>query len=150
MKVTRQGASDSFRVEVRASESAEAATPADIGFGFSQVLPVVVQCAFAEEGGTYLFEQPEIHLHPTAQRRLGLFFADALARRPATYLLETHSLYLVHGLQEAVRTAKLDRDDVLVYAVRSQGGVSSIRSYRIDTEGDLWDEWQEGFVVPWD
>lgn len=150
MKVSRQGTSDYFRVEVKASDRSEVGTPADIGFGFSQVLPVLVQCAFAEEGGTYLFEQPEIHLHPTAQRRLGLFFADALNRRRATYVLETHSRYLIYGLQDAVRDGVLNGEDVIVYAVRSNNGISALRSYRIDEGGDLWDEWERGFVEPWE
>ena len=150
LSVTRQGSSDSFRVEVRSHQAADKATPADIGYGFSQVVPVVVQCAYAEQDSTLLFEQPEIHLHPTAQSRLGGFFADAVRRVPSTYVIETHSRFLLSGLQEAVRLRKLRSRDVIVYAVRSQSGVASLRSFKIDAGGDLWDAWERGFPDPWD
>jgi predicted ATPase len=67
---------------------------ADVGFGVSQVLPVLVQGLLARPGGVYLVQQPEIHLHPDAQAGLADFFIY-LASHGVITIVETHSEYLL-------------------------------------------------------
>lgn len=67
---------------------------ADVGFGVSQVLPVLVQGLLMRPGGVYLVQQPEIHLHPDAQAGLADFFIY-LASYGIITIVETHSEYLL-------------------------------------------------------
>ena len=75
----------------------------ELGIGVSQVLPVVVQCLLARPGEMVLLQQPELHLHPAAQQRLGDFLL-ACARSGRQIILETHSEYLISRL--ALRVAE--------------------------------------------
>ncbi len=56
-----------YEVKVRTKGSEDWVDLPDVGFGISQVLPVLVQCFYAPAGSIILMEQPEIHLHPSAQ-----------------------------------------------------------------------------------
>jgi predicted ATPase len=70
----------------------------DTGFGYSQVLPVLVRGLLTPPGGMLIVEQPELHLHPALQVRLGAFFI-AMATADRTVVLETHSEHLVNALR---------------------------------------------------
>ena len=76
-------------------------TISDVGFGVSQLLPVVVMGLRAERGSLLVFEQPEIHLHPRLQAGLGDFFV-ALTRGGRRLLIETHSDHLINRLRRRV------------------------------------------------
>lgn len=150
ISLSRQGSSDTFKLELKVLPNSVDATPADIGFGFSQVLPVVTQCAFAEDYATLIFEQPELHLHPKAQRGLGAFFANAVGRRHGTYLVETHSRELVGGIQDAVRKGAIATDDVVLYLVKFDGVSSVLERFSIDDDGELWSQWAPLQIQNWD
>lgn len=88
-----------FQVQVtgagrEASVRGTTANLADVGFGVSQVLPVLVQGLLARPGGVYIVQQPEIHLHPDAQAGLADFFIY-LASHGVITIVETHSEYLL-------------------------------------------------------
>ncbi|MFG6467525.1 AAA family ATPase [Roseateles sp. BYS87W] len=76
----------------------------DVGFGVSQILPILVQIAVMPDGSTLIIEQPELHLHPSVQTRLAeiVAIASLSGRR---FLIETHSEHFVRGLQLAVAAA---------------------------------------------
>jgi predicted ATPase len=73
---------------------------ADSGFGYSQVLPIIVRCLLAGEGDSILIEQPELHLNPALQVRLAEFFI-AISRAGRQIVLETHSEHIVNALRVA-------------------------------------------------
>ncbi len=73
----------------------------ELGIGVSQVLPVVVQCLLAQPGELVLLQQPELHLHPALQQRLGDFLL-ACARSGRQIILESHSEYLISRLARRV------------------------------------------------
>ena len=81
-----------FEVDVKGAGSHS--NLADVGFGISQVLPVLVQGLLMRPGGIYLVQQPEIHLHPDAQAGLADFFIY-LASYGVIAIVETHSEYLL-------------------------------------------------------
>lgn len=76
-------------------------TLADVGLGYNQVLPIIVQGLLTPPGGLVIFEQPEIHLHPEIQARLIDFFAG-LARTGRRVLVETHSSHQIDQLCLAI------------------------------------------------
>lgn len=69
----------------------------DVGFGVSQVLPILVEGLRIEEGETLLLEQPEIHLHPRLQMQLTDFFI-AMALDNKNTIIETHSEHVINRL----------------------------------------------------
>jgi len=84
---------------------------ADVGFGASEVLPVLVALAAAEPGQVVLIEQPELHLHPSAQLAMGGLLADA-AERGVLVVAETHSQLILRAIQTAVARGRLRPADV--------------------------------------
>lgn len=87
-----------FEVDIEGAGLGTKANLADVGFGVSQVLPVLVQGLLMRSGGIYLVQQPEIHLHPDAQAGLADFFIY-LASYGVITVVETHSEYLLLRLR---------------------------------------------------
>jgi predicted ATPase len=79
---------------------------ADVGYGVSQVLPVLVQGMLMQPGGIYMVQQPEIHLHPDAQAGLADFFLY-LASRGIRTIVETHSEYFLIRLRRRLAERRL-------------------------------------------
>jgi predicted ATPase len=69
----------------------------DVGLGYNQILPVVIQGLLTPPRGLVIFEQPEIHLHPDVQAQLISFFTG-LARSGRRVLVETHSSHMIEHL----------------------------------------------------
>ncbi|OCR01475.1 hypothetical protein BCD67_18430 [Oscillatoriales cyanobacterium USR001] len=118
---------------------------ADVGFGISQVLPIIVQSMLSRES-TLLIEQPEIHIHPRLQAELGSLLAEC-TKPPFRnqFIIETHSEHLMLRLQKLIRKGELKPDDVsVIYVDRGSDG-SKCLHLRLDEEGDFIDEWPDGF-----
>lgn len=69
----------------------------DVGFGVSQILPILIEGLRMESGQTLLLEQPEIHLHPKLQMQITDFFI-AMALNNKNTIIETHSEHLIKRL----------------------------------------------------
>ncbi len=108
---------------------------ADVGFGVSQVLPVLVALIAAEPGRLVYIEQPELHLHPNAQVALSQILADA-AKRGVRVVIETHSSLLLLGIQTLVAEGKLPPELVkLHWFSRTKEGVTKVNSKGLDKDG---------------
>jgi len=119
---------------------------ADVGFGVSQVLPVLVALLVAEPRQMVYIEQPEIHLHPRAQVALAGILAKA-ARRGVRVIIETHSDLLLLGIQTVVANKRLSGEKVkLHWFTRNKEGFTEVRSTELDESGAFKDrEWPEDF-----
>ncbi|MBW4497095.1 MAG: AAA family ATPase [Oscillatoria princeps RMCB-10] len=117
---------------------------ADVGFGVSQVLPVLVALLVAEPGQLVYIEQPEIHLHPRAQAALAEVLAEA-ASRGVRVVLETHSEVLLLAVQSLVAEGKILPEEVkLHWFTRREDGVTEVSSADLDEAGAFGD-WPEDF-----
>lgn len=118
---------------------------ADVGFGISQTLPVIVALLAAEPGQLVYIEQPEIHLHPRAQMAMARILADA-ANRGVRVVAETHSSLLLLGIQSLVAEGKLSPDKVKLhwFKRRPEDGVTEVSSANLDEAGAFGD-WPEDF-----
>lgn len=124
---------DLVDVSVTLSDGAELSLP-DLGFGVSQVLPVLVQCAFAPKDSTLLFEQPELHLHDGAARHLASVFVDVVKSKKSQIIAETHSRHLFHELIQEVRAGRISADDIVLYDVSRKDGASHFRKVTIEVD----------------
>ena len=119
---------------------------ADVGFGVSQVLPVLVALLTAETGQLVYLEQPELHLHPRAQTALAEILADA-ARRGVRVVVETHSQLLLTAIQTLVAEGKLAPEHVkLHWFNRRDDGVTEVASADLDEAGAFGEDWPEDFA----
>ena len=117
---------------------------ADVGFGVSQVLPILVALIAAEQGSLVYIEQPELHLHPRAQVALARVLADA-AKRGVRVVAETHSSLLLLGIQTLVAEGKLSPDLVkLHWFTRREDGVTEVNSVDLDKAG-AYGDWPVDF-----
>lgn len=134
-----QVAKESSLYEVRVQKSQKSAQVliTDVGFGVSQVLPVLVLCYYVPEGSTILLEQPEIHLHPSVQSRLADVLIDAAQNRKVQIIVESHSEHFLRRLQRRIAERTLDRDDVALYFCDSDRSESKLSSLDIDLLGSI-------------
>lgn len=117
---------------------------ADVGFGVSQTLPVLVALLVAKKGQLVYIEQPELHLHPRAQIAMAEVLASA-ARRGVRVVIETHSSLLLLGIQTLIAEQKLDADLVkLHWFKRNETGETTVTSGDIDRTG-AFGAWPEDF-----
>jgi len=146
LKVKRVSTSDRFDVEVELADGESFSVP-DLGYGVSQVLPVLVQCSFAPKGATLLFEQPEIHLHPNAARHLAQVFCETAKEKGARIVIETHSPDMISQLQIDVREGRIPAADVAIYLVKREDGASRIERLALEEDGEIYDNWRKGFTT---
>ena len=117
---------------------------ADVGFGVSQVLPVLVALIVAEPGQLVYLEQPELHLHPRAQTALAHELAAA-AKRGVRVVAETHSSLLLLAVQTLVAEGKLSPELVrLHWFTRGENGATKIDTADLDEAG-AYGNWPEDF-----
>jgi predicted ATPase len=117
-----------------------------VGVGVSQVLPILVMSLLADPDTTLIFEQPELHLHPKVQTRLGDFFLSIVLTGKQC-LIETHSEYLINRLRfraAAEDMANRVTENLKVYFVEKTGGSSNFREVKVNEYGAILD-WPEGF-----
>lgn len=131
--VTHLGQTDLVDVTLTLNDNAKLALP-DLGFGISQVLPVLVQCAFAPENSTLLFEQPELHLHDNASKNLASVFVDFVKEKNSQIIIETHSRHLFHELLREVEAGRIDASEIVLYDVSRQNGSSRFRKISIEKD----------------
>ncbi len=142
---------DDVRIELQVSRLYHANTNnmdmvniADVGFGVSQVLPVLVALIVAEPGQLVYLEQPELHLHPRAQVALARVLADA-AKRGVRIVAETHSSLLLLGIQTLVAEGNLPPELVkLHWFTRREEGITEVASADVDETG-AYGDWPEDF-----
>ncbi|MBI3412061.1 MAG: ATP-binding protein [Verrucomicrobia bacterium] len=119
---------------------------ADVGFGVSQTLPVIVALHVAEPGQCVYLEQPEIHLHPRAQVAMAGVLARAV-KRGIQVIVETHSSLLLLALQALVAEGKeLESQNVKLHWFDrdKKEGATFIRSGQLDEAG-AYGDWPQNF-----
>jgi len=109
---------------------------ADVGFGASQVLPIVIEGFYARDRAMLLVEQPEIHLHPRAQANLGDLLIDiATSGGRKTLLVETHSEHVLSRIRRRVAERKLSKSDVAIYYCEPSRKGTLVREIALNENG---------------
>ena len=117
--------------------------PTNVGFGLSFVLPVVVAFLSAKPNDLVVVENPEAHLHPKGQTRLGQLAARTAAAG-VQVIIETHSDHFMDGCRIEVRNGMIEPQQTRFHFFERHAGRSTFFSPEIDQDGRL-SEWPEGF-----
>lgn len=139
-----------YEVLVRTNPKLPEVKLTDVGFGVSQVLPVLVECLYVPRRSIVIFEQPEIHLHPRVQADLADLFVDAIrareesAPRDCQFIIESHSEHFLRRLQRRIAEEELSKDDVALYFVHTEGEQARIEALDVDPFGNI-QNWPENF-----
>lgn len=153
-----------YELKIRPHGYQEFHNLSDMGFGFSQILPILVSIFVdannIKVGSTvgrrrligrervHVIEQPELHLHPEMQSMVARLMARIVmssSEIPIKFVIETHSKTFVDALGESIQDSELDSEDVSVYVVEPNGdGTSNVQKSTFDDEGYLVN-WPVGF-----
>lgn len=136
-----------YEFRIKSSANSAEVLITDVGFGISQVLPVLALCYYVPEGSTIILEQPEIHLHPAVQAALADVLIDVVVERNVQVIVESHSEHLLRRLQRRIAEDELNlssSDTALYFCHRDDEGLSHAQSLDIDMFGNIRN-WPKGF-----
>ena len=133
--------SEPFQVQVRkfsGKQKGPYRNLIDVGYGVSQVLPVVTDLLREDTADLFLLQQPEVHLHPSAQAALGSLFCQ-VAAQGRQLIVETHSDYILDRVRMDIRDGLcgLNPKDVSILFFERKGLGVQIHSLRLDEEGNV-------------
>jgi len=129
-----------YEILVQRSPNSPEVLITDVGFGVSQILPVLVLCYYVPIGSTVILEQPEIHLHPSVQANLADVFIDAIKTRNIQIIIESHSEHLLRRLQRRIAEEKdgfTNQDAALYFCDMTDDGISQLVPLELDTYGNI-------------
>ncbi len=127
----------------------------DVGFGISQILPILVQGFMSQTNSMTIIEQPEIHLHPKMQANLADLFIDIIYSKNnksnkeysgRSLLIETHSEYILRRIRRRISEGKLDSKDIAIYFIdprENSNDSAKIREIEIPKNGSF--EWPKDY-----
>ncbi len=150
--------SDVYHVKVRHTSQSAEVLLTDVGFGVSQILPVLTLCLYVPEQSIVLLEQPEIHLHPSVQEGLADFFIEVAVNRRIQLIIESHSEHLLRRLQRRIAEGVFDeiqtaegrdllaepKDMIKLYFCERKNGASELTPLELDIFGNI-ENWPKDF-----
>ena len=129
--------SNLYHARVQANASSPETMLTDVGFGVSQVLPVLVLLYYVPEGSIILMEQPEIHLHPSVQSGLADVMLAVAGRRNIQIIVESHSEHLLRRFQRRAAEGTADSSDLKLYFVSNDSGVAKLNDLALNEFGEI-------------
>ncbi|WBA40700.1 AAA family ATPase [Hymenobacter canadensis] len=133
-----------YEVRVQRTPEAHDVFITDVGFGVSQILPVLVLCYYVPINSTIILEQPEIHLHPAVQAGLADVFIDVIKYRNLQIILESHSEHLLQRLQRRIAEEAIDPSKIKLNFSSFTESSSSLTALQLDEYGNI-KNWPLGF-----
>jgi predicted ATPase len=120
--------------------------PTNVGFGISYVLPIIVNGLLAVIGSLLIVENPEAHLHPSGQSRIGRFLVQ-VASAGVQVIIETHSEHVINGIRVGILEGdKLNTDQAIInYMHLDHEHKPVIREIRFDDEAEF-NQFPPGFM----
>jgi predicted ATPase len=134
---------------LRTSEDTDFHRPIHVGFGLTQVLPIVIAALSADAGELLLIENPEVHLHPAGQALMGQFLGE-VANAGVQVIIESHSDHILNGIRRSVKSGRLVPDQVAIHFFRPRSAAGDqVHTLKIDSGGNI-DSWPSGFFDQFD
>jgi predicted ATPase len=126
-------------IQVMVVHHGHAANLVDVGYGVSQVLPIVVESLLTNSASTLLMQQPEVHLHPQAQAALGSLLVDVCAQKKKQLIIETHSDFIIDRVVQEVAWGKIDPSEVSILYFEKENGATITHPISLDELGNILD-----------
>jgi predicted ATPase len=117
----------------------------EVGFGTRQLLPIIIESVNSPRHSTIIVEEPETHIHPKAQSKLADLFVESALEGERSFIIETHSIFLVTEIQILVAEGKIKADDVGVYYFYQDSKGSRAIQMKLRENGQFEEEWPSGF-----
>jgi len=130
-----KGMNEPFQLQVKVRDVN--ANILDVGYGVSQLLPILVRIFTAQSSTYFLLQQPEVHLHPRGQAELASLFIASISNRKQKYIIETHSDYMVKRARVEIREKKISPDDVGLVYFEPEGSHVNVHNIGFDENGNL-------------
>jgi len=118
-------------------------SPYNFGFGISYVLPIIVTGLIAKTNSIIIVENPEAHLHPAGQSRIGEFLAQ-MAANNLQIVIETHSEHVINGIRKFALKNKMSAEDICINYFNIELGKHTVSRLPLNERMDIL-KWPEGF-----
>lgn len=122
---------------IKSSKASPSSSLQDVGFGVSQILPILCAEVLLGKDGTLAASQPELHLHPSAQSELAVHFATGHKERNNWYIIETHSEYMINRFKFLVANGDIEPDKIHIYHMTPSGNTIKPKLIKITEDGRL-------------
>ncbi|MCY4523395.1 MAG: AAA family ATPase [Halobacteriovoraceae bacterium] len=111
----------------------------DVGYGVSQILPILVRIFSTSINTTFLLQQPEVHLHPRVQAEISSLFIESFKRQEHKFIIETHSEYMIDRIRIKIMEKQISPDDVSLIFLSPEKGDVKVHNIRFDEQGNMLD-----------
>ena len=138
IEIKRKGKKESDPFQIDIKNFGQPFNLVDVGYGVSQVLPIVVDIFQKPQQTSFLLQQPEVHLHPRAQAELGTVLGTLAKTQSKRFIVETHSDFLIDRIRMDIRDKKTveAKDVAILYFERSKSGVH-VHHLEVDDQGNI-------------
>lgn len=117
-----------------------------MGFGLSQVLPVITQGCISRPGSVLVVEDPDVHMHPSIQAAMADFFIYLSCQRKVTVMIETHSDHFITRLRRRIAEKVISPDMIHLIFVEYVAGESVYKTIGLAASGRLEGSLPPGFM----
>jgi predicted ATPase len=149
LEVQQVPQSNGVTLGLRTSSATDFHRPVHVGFGLTQVFPIIVAALSRKANDLLLIENPEVHLHPAGQARMGEFLSK-IAAAGIQVLIETHSDHVLNGIRRSVKGGVTKHEEVAIHFFKDRETKGDqIISPLIDANGNI-DVWPSGFFDQFD
>lgn len=148
LRVSPIDGANAVSLRLRSDPRSDFHRPQNVGFGITQLFPIVVAVLAAKPGEILLIENPEVHLHPRAQQHIGMLLS-MVAASGVQLIVETHSDHVLNGIRLAVKNRRISKENVAMHFFSQDAGTAQLQSPTIDGDGRL-DSWPAGFFDQFD
>ena len=119
-----------------------------MAFGNTYILPIVLAVLTAPRDSLIIIENPEAHLHPKAQLRIGELLSIA-AQNGVQIIIETHSDHLLNGIRKSAKDNSIEASNVAIFYVEESDGEHGKTEITLNQDGSL-NQWPKGFFDEWE
>lgn len=139
-----------YEVKIATKGSSELVNLPDVGFGISQILPVITELFYVPQNSVIIIEQPELHLHPKAQAELADIMIAAINAhenhldRNIQLLIETHSEHFLRRFMRRLAENKITMDQLKAYFVNGAKTPSTLNELALNEYGEITN-WPKDF-----
>lgn len=137
IEIKRHGRSMSDPFQIQVKVRGPQSNIIDVGYGVSQILPVLVRILRSQVPGIFLLQQPEVHLHPKAQAELTSLFITLANQKKHSFIIETHSDYMAGRARIEIQKGNISPEDVSLIYMEPKGSHVTVHNIGFDKHANL-------------